>query len=67
MPNYDYICSNCDHKLTNFQRMTDRNIRKCPKCNEKTLVRQIGSGSAVIFKGAGFYENDYPRTGGRQS
>jgi predicted nucleic acid-binding Zn ribbon protein len=33
--------------------------RKCPKCGKMSLKRLIGTGSAVIFKGSGFYQTDY--------
>jgi predicted nucleic acid-binding Zn ribbon protein len=33
--------------------------RKCPECKTLKLKRLIGSGSAVVFKGSGFYETDY--------
>ena len=33
--------------------------KKCPECNKLKLKRLIGSGSAVVFKGSGFYETDY--------
>lgn len=34
-------------------------MKKCPKCGKSTLVRFIGTGAAVIFKGSGFYQTDY--------
>jgi predicted nucleic acid-binding Zn ribbon protein len=33
--------------------------KKCPECGKLRLKRLIGSGSAVVFKGSGFYETDY--------
>jgi predicted nucleic acid-binding Zn ribbon protein len=33
--------------------------KKCPECKKLKLKRLIGSGSAVMFKGSGFYETDY--------
>ncbi len=33
--------------------------KKCPECSKLKLKRLIGSGSAVVFKGSGFYETDY--------
>jgi predicted nucleic acid-binding Zn ribbon protein len=33
--------------------------KKCPECGTLKLKRLIGSGSAVVFKGSGFYETDY--------
>lgn len=58
MPTYDYKCNDCDFTFEKFQSINARRIRKCPKCGGRT-ERLIGAGSAVIFKGSGFYETDY--------
>ncbi|MCJ7691813.1 MAG: hypothetical protein MUO22_00140, partial [Sedimentisphaerales bacterium] len=42
-----------------FQSITAKPLRNCPQCGKRRLKRLIGSGSAVLFKGAGFYETDY--------
>jgi putative FmdB family regulatory protein len=60
MPIYEYKCSSCEATEEHFQRMTDKRKKICKKCGEKTLERVI-SPSAVIFKGEGFYCNDYPK------
>ena len=39
--------------------MKDAPKKKCPACGKLKLVRQIGTGGGVIFKGSGFYETDY--------
>ena len=59
MPTYDYVCRNCDHEFELFQSMSAPVKRKCPECGKLKLERLIGIGSAVIFKGSGFYETDY--------
>jgi len=58
MPTYDYECSKCKHKFEVFQKITEDALTKCPECGHR-LKRLIGSGSGVIFKGAGFYATDY--------
>jgi putative FmdB family regulatory protein len=59
MPTYDYQCQNCGYNFELFQQMTDSVKRKCPECKTLKLKRLIGSGSAIVFKGSGFYETDY--------
>jgi len=59
MPTYEYICENCGYELEQFQAITARPIRKCPKCGKRELKRLIGTGAGIIFKGSGFYETDY--------
>src|SRR5438132_1098565 len=65
MPTYDYVCEACGHEFEHFQSMTDKRLSKCPKCGKRKLVRKVGSGGGVIFKGSGFYETDYKRAGSK--
>ena len=58
MPTYDYECTSCGHAFELFQKISDRHLEKCPKCNKK-VRRLIGSGAGIIFKGSGFYATDY--------
>ncbi len=67
MPTYDYVCEACGHAFEHFQSMTSRRLRKCPSCGERKLDRLVGRGAGVIFKGSGFYETDYKRSGPRAS
>jgi putative FmdB family regulatory protein len=59
MPTYDYECDACQHAFEAFHAMSEAPIKKCPKCKKMKVRRLIGSGGAVIFKGAGFYTTDY--------
>ncbi len=59
MPTYDYRCKACRHAFEHFQSMKDAVLRKCPACGKASLERLIGTGAALIFKGAGFYQTDY--------
>ncbi|MDD2751990.1 MAG: zinc ribbon domain-containing protein [Candidatus Omnitrophica bacterium] len=58
MPTYEYECQHCKHTFELFQKISDKPVEKCPKC-AKSVKRLIGSGSGIIFKGAGFYATDY--------
>lgn len=66
MPTYDYSCEACGHHFEHFQSMTSRRLRTCPECKKKALIRLVGSGAGLIFKGSGFYETDYKRSGSGQ-
>jgi len=59
MPTYDYECDACGHEMELFQSITEKPKRKCPSCGRQKLRRLIGTGSAVLFKGSGFYQTDY--------
>jgi len=47
--------------------MSEKPIKKCPKCGKNKAKRLIGSGMGIIFKGSGFYETDYKRKEGNSS
>ena len=59
MPTYDYVCENCGYEFEQFQTITAKPIRKCPRCGREGVKRLIGVGAGIIFKGSGFYETDY--------
>ena len=58
MPTYDYLCKKCNHSFEHFQSMSDKHLKKCPKCNGP-VRRLVSGGSGLIFKGSGFYLTDY--------
>jgi putative FmdB family regulatory protein len=59
MPTYDYMCESCEYEFEQFQTITAKPLRTCPKCGRKGLKRLIGTGAGVIFKDSGFYQTDY--------
>ncbi|MFO0975268.1 MAG: zinc ribbon domain-containing protein [Planctomycetaceae bacterium] len=59
MPTYEYRCEACDHKWDEFQPITAKPTRKCPKCKKMKAERIISAGGGIIFKGSGFYQTDY--------
>jgi putative FmdB family regulatory protein len=63
MPTYDYKCKQCKHTMEVFQSMKDDALVECPECHTPNLVRIIGNGSGLIFKGKGFYQTDYKSNG----
>ncbi len=57
MPTYEYKCNECDHTFDVFQSMNDEPIKTCEKCGG--MVRKLFGTAGIIFKGSGFYVNDY--------
>ena len=57
MPLYDYECLSCGNVFEMRQGFNDPPEAHCPDCNHesKRLFRPVG----VIFKGSGFYVNEY--------
>ncbi len=65
MPTYDYECEACGHTFERFQEMTAPKLKTCPSCGKRKLIRLVGTGLGVIFRGSGFYETDYKRAAAR--
>jgi putative FmdB family regulatory protein len=59
MPTYEYECGACKHAFERFQPMTSKPVRTCPACGSRRVRRLLGTGAALIFKGAGFYATDH--------
>jgi putative FmdB family regulatory protein len=59
MPTYEYQCDACEHNFDEFQSITAKPLKKCPKCGKSKLRRIFGTGAAILFKGSGFYQTDY--------
>lgn len=60
MPIYDYQCEACGHKFEEMQSFNDPLLVKCPACSKRKLRRLLGIPS-LVFKGSGFYINDYKK------
>jgi putative FmdB family regulatory protein len=59
MPTYEHVCEN-GHSFEEFQSIVAQPIRVCPICGGHA-ERKISGGTGLIFKGSGFYVNDYGR------
>jgi putative FmdB family regulatory protein len=62
MPTYEYECEN-GHVFEEFQSIVAAPLEVCPICSG-SAQRRISGGTGLIFKGSGFYVNDYARKGG---
>ena len=67
MPTYDYKCNACGHTFEELQSFSAPVLTKCPACKKNKLERLFGGGGAIIFKGSGFYETDYRRSGEKKT
>jgi len=63
MPTYDYTCPTCERMEQHQHKMTEPFFVSCLKCYEQgnpyVMTKGFGGGTAVHFKGSGFYETDY--------
>ncbi len=61
MPTYGYECQECKEKFEVVQKITDSALTVHDGCGGplKKLLYPVG----IVFKGSGFYVNDYARKG----
>ncbi|MCC5814358.1 MAG: zinc ribbon domain-containing protein [Leptospira sp.] len=62
MPTYDYRCKDCGKEFEHFQSMKDDALTNCLCEKNGSVERLISKGSGIIFKGSGFYVNDYKKS-----
>lgn len=62
MPIYEYKCSECGNVYEKRQKFTDPPDLECPACRSASVYR-LTSAPALVFKGSGWYINDYARAG----
>lgn len=58
MPIYEYACAACGHQFEEWQKMSDKPIRTCPKCKAKKVEKMI-SATTFTLKGGGWYSDLY--------
>lgn len=63
MPTYDYKCPNCGVVAQFSHKMNEPFVKICGPCmllgKNALMVKGFGGGTAIHFKGTGFYETDY--------
>lgn len=58
MPTYVYTCDSCNHEFEREQRITEKPVKKCPRCGKLKARRMIGGGG-FILKGGGWESDLY--------
>ncbi|MBM04062.1 MAG: FmdB family transcriptional regulator [Chloroflexi bacterium] len=61
MPKYDYKCTVCNHMFEISQSFSSEPISDCPECS--SLAKRQFQVVPIVFKGSGFYVNDYGKKG----
>ncbi|MBI2830937.1 MAG: zinc ribbon domain-containing protein [Chloroflexi bacterium] len=59
MPIYEYECDSCAIRFEKRQSFHDEPVVNCPNCSGK--VSRVICPAPIIFKGSGFYVNDYKK------
>ena len=54
MQMYEYQCKKCEHAFEAIQKLDEKPLRKCPKCESKNSLVKLISGSLIKFSGEGW-------------
>jgi putative FmdB family regulatory protein len=57
LPRYDYQCQTCNHRFEVKQGFSSEPVAQCPECDNAS--ERVISSVPVVFKGSGWYVNDY--------
>jgi len=63
VPRYDYKCPECEHEFEVKQSFSEDPVASCPSCG--TASQRVFHAVPVVFKGSGFYVNEYGKGSGR--
>jgi putative FmdB family regulatory protein len=59
VPIYEYECESCHQRVEVIQKFSDKPLKKCTQCGGS--LHKVLSPPALVFKGAGWYVNDYAK------
>ena len=59
MPIYEYYCEVCNSNFEVFQKMDEKTLKECIKCNKSTKVVKLLTAPGFRLKGSGWYETDF--------
>ena len=57
MPRYDYVCPDCGNEFEVRQSFDSEPVATCDLC--QGTARRVIHSVPIVFKGSGFYVNDY--------
>jgi len=60
LPIYEYECEACKKRFEVIQKMSDAPLAACSACSGK-LHKLVSSPAGLLFKGSGWYVNDYAK------
>lgn len=60
MPAYDYKCNSCGHRFEERQSFYADPVANCPVCQREASRQFVAV--PIVFKGSGFYVNDYGKS-----
>ena len=63
MPIYEYYCEVCNSNFEVFQKISEKPLKECIKCNKSSKVVKLLSAPGFRLKGSGWYETDFKGKG----
>lgn len=56
---YEYACAACNHHWEAEQSISDKPLKKCPRCSKAKAKRLVSGGTGFLLKGGGWYADGY--------
>ena len=60
LPAYDYKCNGCGYRFEERQSFYADPVATCPECQSEASRQFVAV--PIVFKGSGFYVNDYGKS-----
>jgi len=67
VPIYDYVCSNCKHRVEVIHGINASGPEVCPSCGQTGTMRRAFATPAIHFKGSGWAKKDRSSTSGSRA
>ncbi len=65
MPQYSYICNNCQREYDYLHLGSNDRIPQCPHCSSSSAEKQIPKDTGFSLKGGGWHNDVYNKSGRR--
>jgi putative FmdB family regulatory protein len=67
VPIYDYVCSNCKHRVEVIHGINAAGPQVCPNCGHEGTMRRAFATPAIHFKGSGWAKKDRSSASGSRT
>jgi len=57
VPKYDYFCDDCQKATEITQKITEDEIKNCPKCNSEKFRKIITTAPSFTLNGSGWFKS----------
>tara|TARA_B100000674_G_C37775600_1_gene884674 strand:- start:161 stop:523 length:363 start_codon:yes stop_codon:yes gene_type:complete len=63
---YEYQCQSCGFEFEKLQKISDKPLKECPKC-ERSELQKLVTAAGFQLKGTGWYVTDFKNNTGKKA